>query len=274
MSEESEEPKYIVCSKCHCKYINDDENIKRYFGYKRIGDRYRTCIKCRTRKLVVSSSSTDTPFIEFTKNSDCLITCSNPCNAIHAIPCKNYCKRVYDIKYNPFLNEKDIINTCNEYGYNTIELPSSFELCYRGQKVLDDIYDSLTNSKSMCIFKYDSSCEVVEQFIEGLDGQGYLKSHVKDNCIVVCFIQGRILVSLVMEFVNAFEYMFANLKLQHPRRCTICYEKSRQRKVCFRCKKDICTDCFMCLNKLTCPNCSYNITDHSIYMERLYEIKE
>jgi hypothetical protein len=29
MSEESEGPKYIVCSKCHCKYINDDENIKK-----------------------------------------------------------------------------------------------------------------------------------------------------------------------------------------------------------------------------------------------------
>jgi hypothetical protein len=66
MAEQSEESKYIICSKCHCKYINDEENIKRYFGHKRLGDRYKTCVKCRTRKPVVSTSSSSTD-IEFTK---------------------------------------------------------------------------------------------------------------------------------------------------------------------------------------------------------------
>lgn len=245
MAEQSEEPKYIICSKCHCKYINDEENIKIYFGHKRLGDRYKTCVKCRTRKPIAStsSSSTDT---EFTK-------------------------KVYDIRTNPFVNEKDIINSCHEYGYNTIELPDSFTLCFEGQKVLEDIYDTLINSKSICIFKYNKSSEVVERFMEGLGGAD---NYVKENCIVACFIQNRNIVSLVFEFVNAFEYMFTNLKLQHPRRCSICYEKSKHRKICFRCNKDICNDCFMKLNKLSCPNCLYSITEHWEHMETLYQIKE
>ena len=49
MTERSEESKYIKCSKCWCKYINDDEHIKQDFGYNRLEKRYKTCVKCRGR---------------------------------------------------------------------------------------------------------------------------------------------------------------------------------------------------------------------------------
>ena len=39
--------KYIVCSKCKMKFINDDEHIKNDFGYNRLNIRYRNCVKCR-----------------------------------------------------------------------------------------------------------------------------------------------------------------------------------------------------------------------------------
>ena len=39
--------KYIRCSVCKCKYINDDSHIKDDFGYNRLGERYKTCVKCR-----------------------------------------------------------------------------------------------------------------------------------------------------------------------------------------------------------------------------------
>ena len=39
--------KYIICSKCHMKFINDDENIKKDFGYNRLNERYKNCVKCR-----------------------------------------------------------------------------------------------------------------------------------------------------------------------------------------------------------------------------------
>ena len=39
--------KYIKCSRCHMKFINDDEHIKNDFGYNRLNERYKNCIKCR-----------------------------------------------------------------------------------------------------------------------------------------------------------------------------------------------------------------------------------
>ena len=48
MTERSEADKYIKCSKCRCKYINDDEHIKKDFGYNRLEERFKTCVKCRT----------------------------------------------------------------------------------------------------------------------------------------------------------------------------------------------------------------------------------
>ena len=47
MTERSEESKYIKCSNCWCKYINDEEQIKQDFGYNRLENRYKTCVKCR-----------------------------------------------------------------------------------------------------------------------------------------------------------------------------------------------------------------------------------
>jgi hypothetical protein len=107
-----------------------------------------------------SSSSTDTPpvietpFIEFTKNSECLITCLNPCNTIHDTNCKNNCKRIYDINYNPFLNVKEVIATCEGYGYIGLELQSSNMYMNQMERYIDEIYDLLFATKSVCVFKY------------------------------------------------------------------------------------------------------------------------
>ena len=50
MTEQLEKKKYIMCSKCRCLYINDDEHIKNDFGFNRLEERYKTCITCRTLK--------------------------------------------------------------------------------------------------------------------------------------------------------------------------------------------------------------------------------
>ena len=49
MTEQSGEDKYIKCSKCKCKYINDDKHIKNDFGFNRLNERFKTCTKCRTK---------------------------------------------------------------------------------------------------------------------------------------------------------------------------------------------------------------------------------
>ena len=49
MTEDNIIEKYIKCSRCKCKYINDNEHIKHDFGYNRLEERYKTCVKCRER---------------------------------------------------------------------------------------------------------------------------------------------------------------------------------------------------------------------------------
>ena len=50
MTEEGKNDKYIICSDCRSKYINDEEHINKDFGYTRLEMRYKTCVKCRARK--------------------------------------------------------------------------------------------------------------------------------------------------------------------------------------------------------------------------------
>ena len=52
MTEEAKHNKYIICSDCKCKYINDEEHIIKDFGYTRLEERYKTCVKCRAKKQV------------------------------------------------------------------------------------------------------------------------------------------------------------------------------------------------------------------------------
>ncbi len=44
--------KYVNCSTCKSKYINDNAHILNDFGYNRLDERYKTCVKCRTRRKV------------------------------------------------------------------------------------------------------------------------------------------------------------------------------------------------------------------------------
>ena len=47
MTETNEDNSYIRCTNCKCKYINDDENIKKEFGFHRLNEQFKTCVKCR-----------------------------------------------------------------------------------------------------------------------------------------------------------------------------------------------------------------------------------
>ena len=42
--------KYISCSRCHKKFINEDEHIKTDLGYNRVNIRYKPCVRCRTTR--------------------------------------------------------------------------------------------------------------------------------------------------------------------------------------------------------------------------------
>ena len=51
--------KYIKCSKCKCKYHNNDDNIKTDFGHNRLGERFKCCVKCRAREREYSRTYYD-----------------------------------------------------------------------------------------------------------------------------------------------------------------------------------------------------------------------
>ncbi len=46
---EEEKDKYINCSQCKLKYHNNEDNIKNDFGYNRLGERFKCCVRCRNR---------------------------------------------------------------------------------------------------------------------------------------------------------------------------------------------------------------------------------
>ena len=50
MAEEGKDDKYIRCSKCRSKSINDEEHTSKDVGYTRLEERYKTCVKCRARQ--------------------------------------------------------------------------------------------------------------------------------------------------------------------------------------------------------------------------------
>ena len=50
MTEQDRKDKHITCSRCKCKYTNDDEYIKNDFGYNRLIERHKTCAKCRCKQ--------------------------------------------------------------------------------------------------------------------------------------------------------------------------------------------------------------------------------
>ena len=52
MTEEENNDKSIMCSKCISKHINDEEHINKYFGYTRLEEICKTCVRCRTRNNI------------------------------------------------------------------------------------------------------------------------------------------------------------------------------------------------------------------------------
>ena len=46
MTENNNDDKHIKCTTCKCMYHNNDESIKDNFGFNRLGETYKCCVKC------------------------------------------------------------------------------------------------------------------------------------------------------------------------------------------------------------------------------------
>ena len=56
MTEEGNNDKYIICSKCRSKYINDEEHINKDFVYTILEMIYKTCVRCRARSKLTNNT--------------------------------------------------------------------------------------------------------------------------------------------------------------------------------------------------------------------------
>ena len=76
-----EETKYIYCSGCNMKYLNNEENIKSDFGYNRLEERYKTCFKCRAKKKIFHENNKEKIKLEdkthYEKHKDKLLEYQN-----------------------------------------------------------------------------------------------------------------------------------------------------------------------------------------------------
>ena len=59
MAEQDSKEQYIKCSRCKCKYINDDEHIKTDFGYTMLNELNKTCSRCRGKCKVYNQDNTE-----------------------------------------------------------------------------------------------------------------------------------------------------------------------------------------------------------------------
>ena len=117
MAEIDNDNKYIKCSRCNIKYHNDDAHIKNDFGYNRLNEQFKTCLKCRnSRKL----HRTKPHIIEYNKDynktyydNQPLVECEHCCrtlNKLHMIAHHktNDCKQISFWKNKVNINDKNI----------------------------------------------------------------------------------------------------------------------------------------------------------------------
>ena len=52
MAENNRDIKYIKCSRCNCKYLNNNFSILKDFGYNRLNEPFKTCKTCRGNKNI------------------------------------------------------------------------------------------------------------------------------------------------------------------------------------------------------------------------------
>ena len=54
MTENNRDIKYIKCSRCNCKYLNNED-----FGFNRLNKIYKTCVKCTSKRNKIQIITTN-----------------------------------------------------------------------------------------------------------------------------------------------------------------------------------------------------------------------
>ena len=73
MTEQGMDNKYIKCSRCVRKFINDNDHIKHDFGYNRLEERFKTCVQCRDKNRNNQDMHKDTRHFKYEENRDAIL---------------------------------------------------------------------------------------------------------------------------------------------------------------------------------------------------------
>ena len=223
------------CSKC--KVVKGSV----YFGEKKNGQEYKTCLTCRGKKLICSDD---------TMKDKCIVD--------------------YDKELKPFLDYDEIKKTCEGYGYNILNLP----ICNKEdlEASAEYIKFKLMNTKTMLLVNYNEINLWTFYFLETLPKQ--IKNDANKNfpCVIMKFKNENTIFTYVMRTCNSLKYFYDINRLKNPRRCEICLTKTKHFRSCYRCHKNICSNCLKSLPSLICPYCKYDILEHSCKMNELYHM--
>ena len=69
MTEQDSKELHIKCSRCKMKYLNNDEHIRKDFGYNRLNERYKTCVTCRDKRHAYLKTEAGEASIQLYRNN-------------------------------------------------------------------------------------------------------------------------------------------------------------------------------------------------------------
>ena len=112
---------YIKCVRCNMKFINDDSHIQIDFGYNRLNERYKQCVKCRCNKAEYRAKMKD----EIARTGRCIPKVKQAQDPSEIVECDVCCKtlrRDWMKKHIMSLNCKAYVNVKLYFKFNLFDL--------------------------------------------------------------------------------------------------------------------------------------------------------
>ena len=222
----------VFCKGCRKTKVNED------FGLKTDGNQYKTCIKCRNKK------------IKNIEKEEEIIEC---CDAelIRDTFRKLNCRIVYlkELKYMMDLDKHVAISIFSKMiMYNNIA-----------------IIETITSDNFCSFMNLLTHLEIYTM--------GHHISQFGVNFVIYKNSKDSLMRITTESATNIFEGFMKCLKLPNKKMCDICNNKKKCFRECAKCKHKLCVECFKNHNKNyvnSCPYCRNNIEEHS-KMNKLME---
>ena len=219
----------VLCKGCRKTKVNED------FGIKDNGTQYKTCIKCRSKKI---------------KKIEEEITCCDV-ELIRDTFRKLNCRIVYlkELKYMMGLDR------------NVVRPIFSKMVMYNNIAIIETITP-------------DNFCPFMNLLTHlEIHTMGHHISQFGVNFVIYKNSKDSLMRITTESAMNIFEGFMKCIKLPNKKMCDICNNKKKCFRECKKCENKICVECFKNHNKnyvKSCPYCRYNIEEHS-KMNKLME---